>query len=109
MPGTPHSFVPPDGKFVLTASDDGTARLWDAIDGTPRSKPMQHQERVNSAVFSPDGKTLAAGYVDGTLGLWDVGTGAARHMVESGGHRIHSVAWNSTGDLLVTAGPAGRG
>ena len=31
----------PDGKAVLTASDDGTARLWDAADGTPIGQPLE--------------------------------------------------------------------
>ena len=36
----------------MTASDDNTARLWDA----PSSKSIQHDDIVESAAFSPDGK-----------------------------------------------------
>jgi WD40 repeat protein len=45
----------PDGLRVVTASADGTARVWDAESGKPVSAPLQHQGKVFSAAFSPDG------------------------------------------------------
>ena len=36
----------PDGKTVLTGSDDRTARLWDAATGRPLGHPMTHQDGV---------------------------------------------------------------
>ena len=45
----------PDGTRVVTASDDRTARVWDARTGAPVGAPLQHADRVRSAVFSPDG------------------------------------------------------
>ena len=35
----------PDGKTVLTGSDDKTARLWDAATGKPIGPPLAHQDR----------------------------------------------------------------
>ena len=49
---------PPDGKRVVTASWDNTARVWDAATGAPIGKPLQHEDRVFSASFSPDGKRV---------------------------------------------------
>jgi WD40 repeat protein len=48
-----------DGKTILTASKDSTARFWDAHTGKPIGKPLQHKFAVNAALFSPDGKTAA--------------------------------------------------
>ena len=45
----------PDGARVVTASDDKTARVWDAATGAPIGKPLQHEDTVSSAAFSPDG------------------------------------------------------
>ena len=45
----------PDGARVVTASDDKTARVWDARTGAPVGAPLQHAGAVTSAVFSPDG------------------------------------------------------
>jgi WD40 repeat protein len=54
-----HSAVfSPDGKRVLTASRDKTARLWDAATGKQMGPDMKHENAVYSAVFSPDGKRV---------------------------------------------------
>jgi WD40 repeat protein len=48
----------PDGKRVVTASDDTTARLWDAETGTEIAVLKAHEGWVRSAAFSPDGKRV---------------------------------------------------
>ena len=54
----------PDGKTVLTGSEDKTARLWDAATGRPLGEPMTHQGMVSAVAFSPDGKTVLMGSGD---------------------------------------------
>ncbi|MBL0342271.1 MAG: hypothetical protein IPP71_16000 [Bacteroidetes bacterium] len=44
----------PDGKLVLTSSNDNTARLWSANTGELLNE-LEHKGAVNSARFSPDG------------------------------------------------------
>ena len=46
----------PTGDRVVTASEDRTARVWEAASGKAVGQPLWHNGRVNSAVFSPDGK-----------------------------------------------------
>ena len=49
----------PDGKRIVTASEDKTARLWDAESGKPIGEPLKgHDDAVLSAAFSPDGKRI---------------------------------------------------
>src|SRR5260370_32530424 len=48
----------PDGKSVVTASYDKTARLWESATAKPLGPPLQHQLEVVAAAFSPDGKSL---------------------------------------------------
>ena len=62
----------PDGKTVLTGSEDRTARLWDAATGQPLGPPLTHQGAVMAVAFSPDGKTVITGSGDKTARLWDV-------------------------------------
>jgi WD40 repeat protein len=57
---------------VLTASDDKTARLWDATTGQPKGEPLRHQATVRSVAFSPDGRTVLTASWDHTARLWDV-------------------------------------
>ena len=67
----------PDGTRVVTASDDKTARLWDARTGKALGEPMTHQDSVNSAQFSPDGTRVVTASDDKTARLWDAQTGKA--------------------------------
>ena len=49
----------PDGKRIVTASEDKTARVWDAATGKPIGEPLKgHEDAVSSAAFSPDGKRI---------------------------------------------------
>ena len=48
----------PDGKRVVTASDDKTARVWDAETGAEIALLKGHDNSVRSAAFSPDGKRV---------------------------------------------------
>jgi WD40 repeat protein/tRNA A-37 threonylcarbamoyl transferase component Bud32 len=64
----------PDGKYVLTGGEDGTARLWDAATGAARGEPMRHDGPVLSMAYGPDGKTIVTGSYDGTARMWDAAT-----------------------------------
>ena len=55
----------PDGQTILTASEDQTARLWDAS-GVPLATLTGHTDWVYSAVFSPDGQTILTASADQT-------------------------------------------
>ena len=66
----------PDGTRIVTASDDSTARLWDAATGAQIGVPMRHEESVYSAAFSPDGTRIVTASEDKTARLWDAATGA---------------------------------
>ncbi|MFP4280462.1 MAG: AAA family ATPase, partial [Halochromatium sp.] len=59
----------PDGKQLVTASLDKTARLWDRH-GDPIAILAGHQDRIYRAEFSPDGRWLLTGSRDGSLRIW---------------------------------------
>jgi len=65
----------PDGRRVVTASDDGTARVCNAQDGQAQTQPLRHNGAVWSAEFSPDGKRIVTASRDGSARVWDPGTG----------------------------------
>ena len=62
-----------DGHFVITASMDGTARIWSADDGELLRVFHQLEERwVIAAAFSPDGTRVAAASGDGVATIWEL-------------------------------------
>ena len=63
-----HAEFSPDGKRVVTASYNGTGRVWDARTGqpiTPGSGTIGHAIAVREACFSPDGGRVATAGYDG--------------------------------------------
>jgi WD40 repeat protein len=67
-----HAAFSPDGRHVLTASWDNTARVWDAATGQPITHPLKHQERVDHAAFSPDKRRVLTASWDKTARVWDI-------------------------------------
>jgi len=64
----------PDGERLVTASADGTARMWVAATGASFGLVLVHHGAVNSACFSPDGKSVVTASDDGTARLWAIPT-----------------------------------
>ena len=93
----------PDGRLVVTASADKTARVWDAATGRPVSLPMKHDDAVNSARFSPDGRLVVTASSDKTARVWDAGSGKpiSQPMKHDGG--VISAQFSPDGRLVVTA------
>ena len=65
----------PRRRRIVTASGDGTARVWDAATGREVTALRGHEDEVNSAVFSPDGARIVTGSGDKTARIWDATTG----------------------------------
>jgi pimeloyl-ACP methyl ester carboxylesterase len=63
------------GRYVVTASEDWTAQIWDANTGQRVGARMQHHGAVYSAVFSPDGQYVATASGDGTARVWEAKSG----------------------------------
>jgi WD40 repeat protein len=61
----------PDGSRIVTASDDKTARIWDAATAKEIAVLRGHDDRVVSAAFSPDGSRIVTASHDGTARIWD--------------------------------------
>jgi WD40 repeat protein len=70
----------PNRHWVLTASDDGSARVWDAATGRLLGLPLPHGDRVGSAVFSPDGHRILTASGDGDARLWRLPVAPARRL-----------------------------
>jgi len=61
----------PDSKYVLTASNDSTARLWDT-QGKEILRFNGHNDRVIDASFSGSGEKIVTIGLDNSIRLWDI-------------------------------------
>lgn len=97
----------PDGKRIVTASWDGTAKIWDISDlkDTRVLTTLSHKTDVNSAAFSPDGKLIVTGSDDGGARIWDWErqTDKPRAELPVHKHYVYGVAFSPDGKRVVTA------
>ena len=97
----------PDGKSLVTASDDGTARVWDAASRQLLHTLIGHTNVVRSAAWSPDGKSLVTASEDNTARVWDAASGQLRLTLTGHTDAVLSAAWSPDGKSLVTASGGG--
>lgn len=93
----------PDGRRILSAGADGTARLWGPGDGLVS---LQHGGPVNTGFFSRDGKTVITASDDGSARLWSVAGARALSILEHGAP-VNVARLSPNGRLAVTAGRDG--
>ena len=95
----------PDGKFVVSGSDDGTARVWIAASGVEVAR-MTLDGGVNSVAFSPDGKFVVSGSDDGIARVWIAATGVeVARMTHVGA--VYVVAFSPDGKYVVSGSDDG--
>jgi eukaryotic-like serine/threonine-protein kinase len=92
----------PDQARVVTASKDGTARLWNAQTGTELLVLRGHTAGVLSASFSPDGNRLVTASMDKTARVWDAQTGAELLLLQGHTAPVCGAVFSPDGFLLAT-------
>ncbi len=104
----------PDGKTILSASQDGTVKIWDvATASLTRTVAMwsdfsyevgeqKRDAEVWSIAFSSDGKQLAAGAYDGKIRLWNPTEGSQKSILQGHTRQISTLTFNADGTLLAS-------
>ena len=65
-----------DGKRLLSASHDGTLKLWD-LTSTPEA--VERERDIYGIAFTPTGRLAVAAFSDATVEVWDVTTRTCLH------------------------------
>ncbi|HMA38310.1 MAG TPA: hypothetical protein VKY74_27935, partial [Chloroflexia bacterium] len=95
--------VTPDGHFLLTGGDDGSARLWDLATGRTVRTFAGPAGPVRAIAIAPDGRLLlTGGGADGSARLWDLATGQPIRAFAGHTAAVTGVAFAPDGHTALT-------
>jgi WD40 repeat protein len=77
------ALILPAGQFVVSGSDDNTAKIWNVANGSA-TQTLNHGGPVVSVAARPDGKFIASASSNNTAKLWDATNG--KQIAELRGH-----------------------
>jgi WD40 repeat protein len=95
--------VTPDGRWVVSASEDRTLKLWDLAHGVLLRTLGGHRAPVRAVAVTPDGRHAISASYDRTLKLWDLEQGGAIHTLSGHTDHVLSVAITPDGARAVSA------
>ena len=102
-----------DGRLIVTAGDDGTARTWHAATGKPTGVTIKEPSGAGfqAATFLPVGSLVVmTSSSDGTVRLWSATTGReiGGSFRDPGGYSINDAEFNADGSRFVVADAGGN-
>ncbi len=96
-----------DGIRILTASKDGTARMWDIATRINLQVFQGHTGSVNAAAFSPDNQWVITAGQDRTVKLWRVITGTVAGIFTGHTAAVNDVMFSPDGQKAVSGSDDG--
>jgi WD40 repeat protein len=90
--------------WVVTASSDNTARVWDAASGETISVLQGHTGPVLTAAFSPNGKWVVTASDDKTARLWEAATGESLAVLSGHVNGLVDAVFSPDSKFVVTSG-----
>jgi WD40 repeat protein/predicted Ser/Thr protein kinase len=104
-----------DGRLVLSASDDGTARVWNAETGAPKTELLRHPFMLAGARFTRDAKHAVTFSGDPSqptesrlLFFWEIGAEAKLVWQAKAEAGIRAADLDKTGERIATGSLIGQ-
>jgi len=96
--------ITPDGKIIATASEDGTARVWNKATGVCMTTLKGHHAGLRSIALRDNGKMIITSSWDNSIKTWDGVAGQCVGSFVLVGHRgFCEAVVSADGNTVVTA------
>ncbi|KAH8508727.1 hypothetical protein H0E87_010751 [Populus deltoides] len=92
-----------DSRFIVSASDDKTLRLWDVTTGHTIKTLHGHTNYVFCVNFNPQSNMIVSGSFDETVRIWDVKSGKCLKVLPAHSDPVTAVDFNRDGSLIVSS------
>lgn len=100
----------PNGKLLVTASLDGTAKIWDVYSGKLLANLLVYKDSVLMAQFSPvtiedkeGGRYVVTASADKVIKIWDSYSGELLKNLEGHKGAVNAVQFSPDGTKLLSA------
>jgi WD40 repeat protein len=97
-----------DGKLLASASNDGSARIWNSSGTQTQTVDFKAEGGVASVALSPDGRYLAAGGETGGVYIIRLADMAHAGALKLHNEPVKAVAWSPDSKFLASASLSGR-
>lgn len=98
----------PDGKLLVTASNDTLIKLWTVADNRLKAVLDGHRGGVSKLVFARDGSFLASASQNGEVRTWSMPAGQALATYETRSGPVLSLVLAPDGKLLAAGTRSGE-
>ena len=93
----------PNGKFLVTASEDSTLKLWNPETGAEIRTLRGHSNIVTALAISADSALIASASLDHTLRVWNTATGETLAVIRGPQPTVYLLRITPDSNSLVTA------
>jgi WD40 repeat protein len=94
----------PNGKTVVSGSDDGKVKLWDIETRKVIQRWTGYTDDVRSVCWSAGGKRVVSGSLDGTARVWNAKTGEEILEIKTGHEYVYTVKYSPDDTQIATGG-----
>src|SRR5437660_6370932 len=92
----------PDGRTLVSGSEDATIKVWDLATRGVRLTLTGHTKLVGGIGFLRGGTELASASWDGSVRVWDLRTGKQIEVFDVG-ESLNTLAVSPDGQLIAAA------
>lgn len=94
--------VTPDGKCIVSGSDDNTIRVWDMETGAQLRAIKGHESGVNAITVTPTGTRIISGSSDKTIRVWDWETESQLMAIKELKGSVNAITVTPDGKCIVS-------
>lgn len=91
-----------DGRTAVSASEDGTLRVWQLPSGKALHVLRGHRGAVRAVALGGSGRLALSGGIDGSVRLWDAHQGQLLASVGSHEAAVYAVALSEDGERAIS-------